>query len=79
MTGPIYKLSELTTVGRLAVRWGVHQNTIYGYINSGRLPYLKAGGRYRFKILDILEYEQEQNIAVLVETFHNFHRLHDTK
>lgn len=41
---------DLLTPKEVAERWRVHQNTVYGYVRSGKLPAMRLPGGHGWRI-----------------------------
>ena len=47
------RLPSLLTVTEAAVYMGVKPKTVYGWVETGRLPCLRAGNSLRFRLCDL--------------------------
>ena len=58
MTAPIYKRSEMISVGNIAQRWGMSKSFVYQLIEDGKLDAFKFGGSLRVHNSKVVEFEQ---------------------
>ncbi len=45
---PLTNLPALLTVREVAIYLGVHEKTVYAWVERGAMPHYKIGGRVRF-------------------------------
>ena len=51
--------NEFITALELAARWGVHEKTIRTWSRQGKAPRRMPGKKYRFKLSDVIEFENK--------------------
>ena len=53
---PLMNLPALLTVREVAAYLGVHDKTVYAWVERGSIPHYKIGGRVRFDIAQVQQW-----------------------
>lgn len=56
-------MEKLLTLQQIAQRFQISETTLYKLVRNGKIPAIKIGNQWRFKMEDIEEWLESQKIA----------------